>query len=578
MVNKVEREQNGQLEASVVGIDTSLDRERLNLILSARINAPLNLQDTRCPRCGAAPLRATEAAGLGRDRMSSETDHDIQCDAILCPSCGARYDVIWGAPFLGAFDAHDIVGLIEIAANAHAGNGYPDSATIRRLERLLANYHQAADRTAFMRDDPDEFVRAPWFQNRYNEWLHFTTISAGIPLAGRRVLDVGAGTGVDSYRLVAAGANVTALEYNPVLVRRGRGAVPEARWFGGLSHALPFVSGSFDIVCCNAALHHMRDVETSLAEMLRVLKPGGWLLTTGDPYRARHLGEAHELAVFNRHPAVLSGINESIPSFAAFEAVLTRHRKALDISILTGVLHPAPSSSLPIRPSRLDLAGLAIRRLGARVRGTRMIRKILETQTAGDLQWWDFDRDRDTLGGSSGSIALRCRVRCEMSLSPHCQDEMVLSAGQYAQALTDYQRSVQTLAPHVPPHLVDRPFPGETQTKFDLLNGWLAPNGGPERSAYRRARWFLRRPPKTGAVTFAVRQPNPPVSGLDSIIIFVNGVEVQTVRLASDDWHDVAVSLCQLSLGEIFVFEMQLGSVPGSFDHGLFEVRDRHFS
>jgi SAM-dependent methyltransferase len=492
-------------------------------------------------------------------------------------SCGARYDVIWGAPFLGAFDAHDIVGLIEIAANARAENGYPDSPTIRRLERLLANYHQAADRKSFARDDPDEFVRAPWFQNRYNEWLHFTTISAGIPLAGRRVLDVGAGTGVDSYRLVVAGANVTALEYNPMLVRRGRGAVPEARWVGGLSHALPFVSGSFDIVCCNAALHHMRDVETSLEEMLRVLKPGGWLLTTGDPYRARHVGEEHELAVFNRHPGVLSGINESIPSFAAFETVLTRHRKALDIRILTGELHHAPGGSLPMRPSRLNHAGLAIRRLGARVLGARMLRRDVETQNAGGLQWWDFDRDSDTLGSSSGSIALQCRVQREMSLFPHCQDEMVLSAGQYAEALTDYQRSIQTLAPHVPPHLIDRPFPGETQTKFELLNGWLAPNGGRERCAYRRARWFLRRPARTEAVTFAVRQPNAPSGGPDTIVVLVNGVKVQTVQLVADHWHDVAVPLCRVSFDEIFVFEMQLGSIPESFEHSLFEVRDRNF-
>ena len=120
---------------------------------------------------------------------------DIRRGAIRCPSCAARYDCIWGTPFLGGFDARDITGLFEIAANARADNGYPDSATIRRLERLMVSYHAARDRAAFVRDDPDEFVRAPWFLNRYNEWLHFTAITAGISFAGRRVLDVGAGTG-----------------------------------------------------------------------------------------------------------------------------------------------------------------------------------------------------------------------------------------------------------------------------------------------------------------------------------------------------------------------------------------------
>ena len=80
--------------------------------------------------------------------------------------------------------------------------------------------------------------------------------------------------------------------------------LPEVRWIGGLAHILPFASGTFDAVCCNAALHHMRDVSAALEEMLRVLKPGGWLITTGDLYRSRRSTMAVELEVFNRHPDV----------------------------------------------------------------------------------------------------------------------------------------------------------------------------------------------------------------------------------------------------------------------------------
>ena len=69
------------------------------------------------------------------------------------------------------------------------------------------------------------------------------------------------------------------------------------RWIGGFSHVLPFVQGSFDFVFANAALHHMRDIPGAIFEMLRVLRPGGYLISTSDPYRADASGERHELRV-----------------------------------------------------------------------------------------------------------------------------------------------------------------------------------------------------------------------------------------------------------------------------------------
>jgi ubiquinone/menaquinone biosynthesis C-methylase UbiE len=517
-----------------------------------------------------------EPTKVSWDESSSDVTRDIQHGAIRCGSCSARYDVIWGAPFLGAFDDRDIIGLIEIAANARADNGYADAATIRRLERLVVDYHGADDRTAFVRDQPDDMVRAPWFLNRYNEWLHFTTITAGISFEGRRVLDVGAGTGVDSYRLVAAGAEVTAIEYNPMLIHRGLGAVPEVRWVGGLSHALPFVAGSFDIVCCNAALHHMRDLPTSLEEMLRVLRPGGWLITTGDAYRARHLGEDHELAVFNRHPAVLLGVNESIPSFADFESGLEKYSSKLAIKIVTDGLYPAQSGFPDSRFARITDAAQAIGRVGARILSRGGTRENRAPKMANGLQWWDFDRDRLRLGNCSGSIALRCQVRQEITIPPRCQGETVISAGEYAESLIDYQQAIQKLAPHVPAQHIDSPFPGDAQTKFALLNGWLAPDGGQARIAYRRARWFLRRPVQANELTISVRYLTEAVTEPVSVNVLINGVKTLTVPVTSD-WLDATVPVRLIPPGDICVVELQLSLEPATFDDGLFEVRKLEF-
>lgn len=51
---------------------------------------------------------------------------------------------------------------------------------------------------------------------------------------------------------------------------------------------LPFSDGSFDIVFGHAVLHHLPDLDASLAEMRRVLRPGGAIAFCGEP---SHLGD-----------------------------------------------------------------------------------------------------------------------------------------------------------------------------------------------------------------------------------------------------------------------------------------------
>jgi SAM-dependent methyltransferase len=513
-----------------------------------------------CVRCGAKNLRFVPPRSKLRQMMDRghawiggegdyRDDPEIRHGAIRCGSCSAPYDMIWGSPFLGAFDQQDVIGLVEIAANARADNQYPDATDIRRLDDLLSRYHRATDRNQFIQDEPDPWVRAAWFSNRYSEWSHFALLSEGISFAGMDILDVGAGTGVDTSRLVAAGANVTALEYNPMLVRRGKGAVPEARWIGGLSHCLPFASGTFDAVCCNAALHHMRDVSVALLEMLRVLKPGGWLITTGDSYRPRNSSLDTEFVVFNRHEGVLLGINESIPSFSAFEAVFLKYRDSLDIKLLTGVLY------------------------GARLDGD-------EPVNLDEIRWWDFEKDREMLGDASGNIGVRCQIKREITIPRRPQPSPILTAGAYAACLTDYAASIQKLAPHVPEDLLDRPFPGTEQTKWELLNGWQAPDGSDARIAYKRARWFLRRPRNATELTFEAQPIKAPDGHVARLKVLVNGKPVIDTEPLRSGWRQIAIPLKSIKAGETFVCEIQLhleGPAEAEFDANTFRVRHRRF-
>jgi ubiquinone/menaquinone biosynthesis C-methylase UbiE len=471
------------------------------------------LDDTRCPRCGSDGLafaRQTDAA-------------EIEAQAITCAACHASFDVLWGSPFLASFGPEDAIGLIEIAANARSDNTYADRAGMERMEALLMRYHSAPDLAEFRKQDSDPWAQTDWISNRYDEWLSFRVVTEGIDFKGRKVLDIGAGSGVDTYRLVMAGADVTALEYNPVLVRRGQAEVPEARWIGGVSHALPFQSGSFDVVCCNAALHHMRDVQISLTEMLRVLKQGGILITTGDPYRPRNTPQDLEYQIFNRHTAVLLGVNESIPSFSAFEKAFLPFGDALDIRVLTSNFY----RDLGDKPKQIV-----------------------------PYHWWNFGRDHRELGEAAASMGLRCRVTAPIQPEPALLGSASLSASEYAALLGDYPSAIQRLTTLIPPDLVDLRFPGRTQSKWELLNGWQAPTPrSRSRTAYRRARWFLRRHGdrlcfKIAATTASPAKPT-------RFTVMLNGEAVKTWEITGTKPIPVAVDLSRIARGAIFVCELQ---------------------
>jgi SAM-dependent methyltransferase len=93
---------------------------------------------------------------------------------------------------------------------------------------------------------------------------------------GRTVVDVGAGTGKFTTRLVASGARVIAIE--PVAKMREKLALsaPEAEVLDGSAEAIPLASASVDAIVCATAFHWFA-TRKALAEMHRVLKPGGML-------------------------------------------------------------------------------------------------------------------------------------------------------------------------------------------------------------------------------------------------------------------------------------------------------------
>jgi SAM-dependent methyltransferase len=99
--------------------------------------------------------------------------------------------------------------------------------------------------------------------------------------AGSRVLDAGCGTGEHTVRLAELGYRCVGVDVSPrVLLRaaeraRARGQASRIRFHNEGLEALPFPDGAFDAVHCRGVLMHVPRWERALAELCRVLRPGG---------------------------------------------------------------------------------------------------------------------------------------------------------------------------------------------------------------------------------------------------------------------------------------------------------------
>ncbi len=110
--------------------------------------------------------------------------------------------------------------------------------------------------------------------------------------AGTKVIDVGCGAGRHSFEAYRRGADVIAFDQNAsdlndvdeiLQAMKDEGEVPataRAEAVKGDALDLPFADGAFDCVIASEILEHVPEDDRAIAELVRVLKPGGTLAIT----------------------------------------------------------------------------------------------------------------------------------------------------------------------------------------------------------------------------------------------------------------------------------------------------------
>lgn len=146
--------------------------------------------------------------------------------------------------------------------------------------------------------------------------------------AGARVLDLGCGTGANGPALAAPGRLLVGADRSTVALRLlGEGGAPHGARICADATALPFASGSFDLVACLDVLEHLGDDRAGARELARLARPGGAVLVTVPAHellwgRQDELG--HHFRRYSR-PALLSTVeaaNLRVERITAFNSIL----------------------------------------------------------------------------------------------------------------------------------------------------------------------------------------------------------------------------------------------------------------
>lgn len=201
--------------------------------------------------------------------------------------------------------------------------GYETVAEAEKARRVAGVFDSVASRYDLMNDLMSGGL--------HRLWKAFAIAQSGVR-AGSRVLDVAGGTGDLSLafaKRVGASGQVCLTDINNAMLSRGRDRLLDKGYMVPAvqcdAEKIPFPDDSFDCVTVAFGLRNMTHKDGALAEMRRVLKPGGRLLVLEFSRIWKPLAPAYDFYSFNVIPRVGKWVTQDEESYRYLAESIRMH-------------------------------------------------------------------------------------------------------------------------------------------------------------------------------------------------------------------------------------------------------------
>jgi demethylmenaquinone methyltransferase / 2-methoxy-6-polyprenyl-1,4-benzoquinol methylase len=143
--------------------------------------------------------------------------------------------------------------------SSHASGTLPDTQVRAMFDRIARVY---------------DLMNSVMTAGMHHRWRERAADLAAVG-AGDRALDVATGTGDLALAMRRRGAEVVGLDFSERMLELAREKAPDCRFVAGNALALPFEDGEFDAATVGFGARNFSDLRRGLAEMARVVRPGG---------------------------------------------------------------------------------------------------------------------------------------------------------------------------------------------------------------------------------------------------------------------------------------------------------------
>ena len=132
---------------------------------------------------------------------------------------------------------------------------------------------------------------------------------------GSRVLDAACGTGRHTVHLAALGHDVTGTDRSPEMLATAAAKNAKVQLVRGSTDALPFPTGSFDAAVCALLFDHLLEIDATVGELARVVRPGGRLLISNIHPTMALIGAHASFRDADDEPHFMRSNHHSVPTY-----------------------------------------------------------------------------------------------------------------------------------------------------------------------------------------------------------------------------------------------------------------------